>query len=62
MNQNRFPYFADGEFGFSPFPSASSSPDIDISGPPSSHGAEGDIILPNGAHWDSDWIDLGGEG
>lgn len=59
MEQNRIPYFVDGEFGFAPFPSAGSWPDIDLSGPLSCHGSEGDASPPN---WDSDWIDLGGEG
>jgi hypothetical protein len=59
MEVNDFPLFADGEFGFSAFHSIGSWPEIDLFGTPSSHFSDSGATSPN---WESDWIDIGGEG
>jgi len=59
MDLNDFPLFADGEFGFLPFHSIGSWPEFDLFGPSSNHFSDTGANLPN---WESDWIDLGGEG
>jgi len=59
MDLNDFPFFAEGEIGFSPFQSIGSWPEFDLFGTPSSHSSDTWGIPPN---WESDWIDIGGEG
>jgi len=58
MDQNRCPPPTNNDgFGFSSSPG--SWPDIDLSGTASSGSSEADTGPLN---WESDWIDLGGEG
>jgi hypothetical protein len=59
MEQNHCPPSGNGEPGFGFSPSTGSWPDIDLSGTPGLSGLESD---PGGCNWESDWIDLGGEG
>jgi hypothetical protein len=57
MDRKLFP-FGSGDFAFEHFPSTGSWPEIDLSATPSIPGQESDT----GPSWESDWIDLGGEG
>jgi len=59
MERNHCPISPNGEprFGFST--STGSSPDIDLSGAPGVGSSEADSGCLN---WESDWIDIGGEG
>lgn len=57
MDRKLFP-FGSGDFAFEHFPSTGSWPEIDLSATPSMPGQESDT----GPSWESDWIDLGGEG
>jgi len=59
MNLNEFPLFPDSEFGLGPFYSTGSWLEIDLSGTPNSHSSDTGGASPT---WESDWIDLGGEG
>jgi hypothetical protein len=48
-----------GDFGFELFSTTGSWPEIDLSATPSMPGSESDAGPFN---WESEWIDLGGEG
>jgi hypothetical protein len=59
MNTNEFPPFANGEFGLAPYHSTGSWPEIDLSVLPTNMPSDNCSGTPT---WESDWIDLGGEG
>ena len=59
MERNHCPISPIGEPGFGFSPSTGSSPDIDLSGASGLNSSEADS---GPLHWESDWIDLGGEG
>jgi hypothetical protein len=59
MERNHCPISPNGEPGFGFSSSTGSSPDIDLSAAPGLSSAESDGGQLN---WESDWIDLGGEG
>jgi len=59
MDRNHCPISPNGEPGFGFSSSTGSSPDIDLSGAPGAYGPDVDAAMGN---WESDWIDLGGEG
>jgi hypothetical protein len=59
MNRKDFPLSVDGDFGLAPFHSTGSWPEIEITGIPNSHPSD---TSASSSTWESDWIDLGGEG
>jgi hypothetical protein len=59
MERNHCPIPSNGESGFGFPASTGSSPEIDLSGTPGLGGSEADSGCLN---WESDWIDIGGEG
>ncbi len=59
MMTNDLPLFGDGEFGSLPFHLTGSWPEIDLSAIPSSYSSDPGTASST---WESEWIDLGGEG
>jgi hypothetical protein len=59
MDRNHRIISPNGESGFGFSSSTGSSPDVDLSGAPGVGGSDVDAAMGN---WESDWIDLGGEG
>jgi len=59
MERNHCPISPNGEPGFGFSPSTGSSPDIDLS---ATSGLSNSEVDSGPLNWESDWIDLGGEG